>query len=450
MEVLKKNLTITIYGAGYVGLVTAACLAKLEYSVLCVDINSHRIAELNKGNVPIYEPGLKELIAESAGKNLLKFSTDVKAGVEFGLYQFIAVGTPPSANGSADLSYVYSVAEQIAKFRKDYCVVINKSTVPVGTADEVSTIIKKTCDRSKKSLSYAVVSNPEFLKEGSAIQDFMQPDRIVIGADCESAKELMQQLYQPYIAQGYNYLVMDIRSAELAKYTANAMLATKISFMNEISRIAECLNADINLVKQAISLDSRIGPYFINPGCGYGGSCFPKDVRALAFTAEQVGCSPLLLNAVEQVNSKQKQVLFDKIKHYYKNNLHNKKIAIWGLAFKPNTNDIREASSLQLIDALLQAGAHVQAYDPIANNEVQQLYPDASNFKICDSALTALDKVDALAIVTEWDEFKTFDLNQIKNKLANPVIFDGRNIYRLEDLQQLDIKYFAIGRGDKL
>lgn len=350
METYTKKLTITVYGAGYVGLVTAACFAKLGYQVLCADVDVDKIAQLSNGRVPIYEPGLAELIADSMAEKKLRFTTNIAAGVEFGLYQFIAVGTPAKPDGSADLQFVFNVAKKIGEHRQDYCIVINKSTVPVGTADKVNSIIQATAKQLNKSFSYGVVSNPEFLKEGSAIQDFTKPDRIVVGANDAQAIRMMQALYAPFIEQGYPFIAMDTCSAELTKYAANAMLATKISFMNEVSQIAERLGADIELIKAGISLDPRIGPHFINPGCGYGGSCFPKDIKALYATAQAVGYKATLLSAVDQVNIQQKQVLFNKVRSYFNKQLQQKTIAIWGLAFKPNTNDIREAPSLDLID----------------------------------------------------------------------------------------------------
>jgi UDPglucose 6-dehydrogenase len=448
MEIKQEKLTITVYGAGYVGLVTAACLAKMGYSVLCVDVNAQRIAELQTGHVAIYEPGLSDLIQETMANQRLRFSSDIPHGVNFGLLQFIAVGTPQAEDGSADLRYIYAVAEQISRYRTEYCVIINKSTVPVGTADMLSNYLAEASRNAGKPFDYTVVSNPEFLKEGSAIFDFMQPDRIVIGTQDETAIQLMRLLYQPFVSQGFKLLNMDTRSAELTKYAANAMLATKISFINEMSQIAERLGADIEHIRQGISLDLRIGPHFINPGCGYGGSCFPKDVKALSFTAQQVGLYPKLLQSVDSVNQNQKQLLFWKIQRYFKGELQGKVVAVWGLAFKPNTNDIREAASLDLINALLSAGAIVQAYDPVAMPETAACFSQQANFSIKLSATEALQGADILAIVTEWQEFKNYELRAIKDSLSLAVIFDGRNLYEPETLKQLGIKYFAIGRGD--
>lgn len=450
METNTENLTVTVYGAGYVGLVTATCLTKLGYSVLCVDVNSTKVEQLNAGQVPIYEPGLEELIVEAKNADKLKFSTDIKVGAEFGFYQFIAVGTPPTADGSADLQYVYAVAKQIAQYRNHYAVVINKSTVPVGTADEVYKIIAETARELNKPFDFAVVSNPEFLKEGSAVKDFMQPDRIIVGANNDDALTAMQRLYQPFIAQGFKLIAMDIRSAELTKYAANALLATKISFMNEISQIAERLGADVELIKQGIGSDPRIGPYFINPGCGYGGSCFPKDVRALCATAQTANYEPILLPAVEQVNLKQKQVLFKKIQKYFDGQLRGRVLAVWGLAFKPNTNDMRDAASIDLVTALLAAGVRVQAYDPVALAEAMHVFGNESGLSFCTTAQDALEGADALAIVTEWDEFRDFTPEQIRARLVTPVVFDGRNVYEPALMQKLGFTYFAIGRGDKI
>jgi UDPglucose 6-dehydrogenase len=450
METNPKNLNITVYGAGYVGLVTAACFAKLGYQVLCVDINAAKIAELNNGRVPIYEPGLEDLITNSISKQRLHFTTDISAAVNFGFYHFIAVGTPPAADGSADLQYVFSVAKTIGEYRQDYCIIIDKSTVPVGTADKINQLIKDTANKLNKPFDYSVVSNPEFLKEGSAIQDFMQPDRIVVGANDAQAITMMQELYSPFIMQGYQFISMDTLSAELTKYTANAMLATKISFMNEISQIAERVGADIELVKKGISLDPRIGALFINPGCGYGGSCFPKDVKALYATAKQHGYEASLLQTVDQVNIRQKQVLFNKIQRYFNNQLQQKIIAVWGLAFKPNTNDIRDSASIDLIKALLAAGITVQAYDPIAMPEFKQLFGDTPGLNLCDTAQDTLQNADGLAIVTEWAEFRAFAPARIKEYLKQPVIFDGRNIYDPIVLRKLGIKYLGIGHGERL
>ena len=450
METYTKELTITVYGAGYVGLVTAACFAKLGYQVLCVDVDAHKIAELSNGRVPIYEPGLAELITDSIAEKNLGFTTNIAAGVEFGLYQFIAVGTPAKPDGSADLQYVFNVAKAIGEYRQNYCIIINKSTVPVGTADQVNSIIQATAKQLHKPFSYGVVSNPEFLKEGSAIQDFIKPDRIVVGANDAKAIEMMQELYAPFIEQGYRFIGMDTCSAELTKYAANALLATKISFMNEMSQIAERLGADIELIKKGISLDPRIGPHFINPGCGYGGSCFPKDVKALHATAQEVGYNATLLKAVDQVNIAQKQVLFNKVRSYFNNQLQQKTIAVWGLAFKPNTNDIREAPSLELIKSLLAADVKVQAYDPIAMPETKRLFGEITGLNLCQTAYDALQGADALVIVTEWAEFRNFAPVQIKEYLSQPVIFDGRNLFKASLLQQLGIKYFGIGHGEKL
>lgn len=436
-------MKVSIYGAGYVGLVTAVCLAELGNDVICADIDATKIQQLQKAESPIYEPGLTEMLQRHLKLQRIAFTTDIAAAVKHGLFQFIAVGTPPENDGSADLQYVMNVAKQIAQYRAEYCIVVNKSTVPVGTAEKVQQIISS---QQKYQFNFAVISNPEFLKEGHAIRDFMEPDRIVVGADDKHAAEKIRKLYSPLIDNEQRFLVMDIASAELTKYAANAFLATKISFINEISQIAEKVGADIKKIALGIGTDPRIGKQFLEAGCGYGGSCFPKDVRALKKIAEQNGLQNEILTAVENVNNKQKQILLQKIQNYFANNLTNKTIALWGLAFKPNTNDMREASSRILMEALWELGVNIQAYDPVANESAKQIYGERKNFKLCSSAELALHNADALAIVTEWQEFRVPNFQMIKEKLKHPVIFDGRNLFEPEHLRDLGIEYFAVGR----
>lgn len=441
-------MDVTIYGSGYVGLVTAACLAQVGNNVLCVDIDENRIKQLKQSIVPIHEPGLQELIQTNLEATRIDFTLDAEKGIEHGLFQFIAVGTPPDEDGSADLQHVLGVAQAIGKNINDYKIIVNKSTVPVGTADKVSKALQSELDARNCNVEFDVVSNPEFLKEGAAIEDFMKPDRIIVGVENPRTAELMRVLYAPFNRSHDRVQLMDLASAELTKYAANAMLATKISFMNELANIAEQLGADIEQVRLGIGSDPRIGYQFIYPGCGYGGSCFPKDVKALQYTAKSVGYTPALLSAVDTVNQNQKQVLFNKINEYFKGNLNDKIIALWGLAFKPNTDDMREASSRDLMEALWKAGAKIQAYDPVAMNECKRIYGDHPQLTICKTANDTLESADALAIVTEWNEFRSPDFTKIKNSLSNSAIFDGRNLYEPSLMQQLGFKYFAIGRGN--
>ena len=443
-------MRVTIFGSGYVGLVTGACLADTGNHVVCVDIDAEKVDRLNRGEVPIYEPGLDTLIERSHSAGRLEFTTDVVRAVEHGVFQFIAVGTPPDEDGTADLRYVLDVAESIAERLNDYRVIINKSTVPVGTADRVREKIETVLAQRGVNTEFDVVSNPEFLKEGAAIQDFMKPDRIVIGTDNPRTTELLRALYEPYNRNHERLLVMDVRSAELTKYAANAMLATKISFMNELANLAEIVGADIENVRLGIGSDPRIGFHFIYPGAGFGGSCFPKDVRALAATARVHGLPAELLRAVEQVNDRQKSVLFEKIRQYFKGEMAGRRIAVWGLAFKPNTDDMREASSRVLLEALWNAGCEVTAYDPEAATEARRIYGERSDLKIVDTAEDALSGADALAIVTEWREFRSPDFERLKRILKLPVIFDGRNLYDPAVLKAAGFKYFAIGRGDSI
>ena len=439
-------MKVTIYGSGYVGLVTGACLAQMGIDVLCVDIDQNKINKLKQGEIPIYEPGLQKMVSENTAAGRLKFTLSAEEGVQHGLFQFIAVGTPPDEDGSADLRYVLAVAHSIAEHMQDYRIVVDKSTVPVGTADKVRAAMQSTLNERSSELEFDVVSNPEFLKEGAAIDDFMKPDRIVIGTDNPRTTALMRELYAPFNRNRDRMVTMDIRSAELTKYAANAMLATKISFMNELSNMAEILGADIEQVRVGIGSDPRIGYSFIYPGWGYGGSCFPKDVQALERTANEIGYKAELLAAVEAVNYRQKEKLFQKL-HKHFGDLNGKTIAVWGLAFKPNTDDMREASSRTLMEALWQAGAKVQAYDPVAQEECTRIYGQRDDLKLCDSAEAALIGADALAIVTEWQEFRSIDAGLVKSKLSEPVIVDGRNLYEPEQMAKKGITYYAIGRG---
>jgi UDPglucose 6-dehydrogenase len=442
-------MRLTIFGSGYVGLVTGACFAEAGNTVLCVDVDKRKIEKLQKGESPIYEPGLDDLLKRNIEAGRLTFTTDAEEGVKHGLFQFIAVGTPPDEDGSADLRYVLAVAESIGKHVNEYRIVVNKSTVPVGTADKVKAKIDETLAARGAQIEFDVVSNPEFLKEGAAISDFMKPDRIVVGTDNPRTGELLKALYDPFTRSRERMIIMDVRSAELTKYAANAMLATKISFMNELANLAERVGADIERVRQGIGSDPRIGYHFIYPGCGYGGSCFPKDVQALARSAHEQDFDAELLEAVESVNKRQKQVLFEKINRYFKGDLSGKTIAVWGLAFKPNTDDMREAPSRALVEALWAAGARVRAYDPVAGEEAHRLYGDRSDWTLVKSAKEALKGADALAIVTEWQEFRSPDFDFIKSALKSPVIFDGRNLYDPGFVDRFGLKYFAIGRGDR-
>jgi len=441
-------MRVTIFGCGYVGLVTGACLAETGNHIICVDIDDARVERLNRGEIPIYEPGLEALVERAREAGRLEFSTDVARGVEHGLFQFIAVGTPPGEDGSADLQHVLGVARSIGEHLSEYRIVVNKSTVPVGTADLVKAEIASVLEARGAKVQFDVVSNPEFLKEGAAVDDFMKPDRVVIGSEDPRAGELLRALYDPFNRSHERVIVMDVRSAELTKYAANAMLAARISFMNELANIAERLGADIERVRVGIGSDPRIGYSFIYPGCGYGGSCFPKDVRALIATSQSVGYPPELLQAVEQVNLRQRQVLFERIHSYYDGDLRGKTIALWGLAFKPDTNDMREASSRALMEALWDAGASVRAYDPAALAEARRSYGERDDLVLCEHADDALRGADSLAVVTEWREFRTPDFEHIKSMLTEAVIFDGRNLYDPRYLKDAGFKYFAIGRGD--
>ncbi|MBB1073055.1 UDP-glucose/GDP-mannose dehydrogenase family protein [Rhodoferax sp. 4810] len=439
-------MDITIFGSGYVGLVTGACLAEVGNHVLCIDVDQSKIDLLNSGGVPIYEPGLDTLIAKNRAAGRLTFSTDAVAGVHHGLFQFIAVGTPPDEDGSADLQYVLAVAKTIGQHLTQYRIIVDKSTVPVGTADRVQQTINDTLAARGMSIEFDVVSNPEFLKEGAAIEDFMRPDRIVIGTDNPRTAELLRALYAPFNRNRDRLVLMDIRSAELTKYAANAMLATKISFMNELSNIAEAVGADIEMVRVGIGSDPRIGYQFIYPGCGYGGSCFPKDVRALARTATGIGYQPQLLQAVEDVNDRQKELLFAKIDQYFNHALTGKTFAIWGLSFKPNTDDMREAASRRLMEQLWQAGAIVRAFDPVATHEARRIYGERPELILMDDPMEALEGADGLIIVTEWSQFRSPDFTAIRVALRTPVLFDGRNLFDYKHVTTAGLTYVSIGR----
>ena len=440
-------MKITVFGSGYVGLVTGACLADVGNQVMCMDVDQGKIDKLKQGIIPIYEPGLEDMVKDNMAAGRLHFTTDVKEAVDFGLFQFIAVGTPPDEDGSADLRYVLAVAKSVAEHMNDYKIIVDKSTVPVGTADRVKQAVLDVLAERGESQEFDVVSNPEFLKEGSALDDFMKPDRIIIGTDNPRTAELLKALYSPFNRSRERVITMDIRSAELTKYAANAMLATKISFMNELANLAERLGADIEHVRHGIGSDSRIGYSFIYPGCGYGGSCFPKDVKALERTAKEMGYHAELLSAVENVNDRQKHRLFEKISAHYPNGVKGKTFALWGLAFKPNTDDMREAPSRVLLEALIDAGATVQAYDPEAMHEAQRIYGDKAGLTYCAKQNQALDNADALIIVTEWKQFRSPDFDDLSRVLKDKVIFDGRNMYEPKFVKQAGLQYYAIGRS---
>ncbi|MGB9331951.1 MAG: UDP-glucose/GDP-mannose dehydrogenase family protein [Steroidobacteraceae bacterium] len=443
-------MRVTIFGSGYVGLVTGACLADAGNHVVCVDVDAAKIERLTRGEIPIHEPGLDALIKRNAEAGRIEFTTDAVRGVDHGLFQLIAVGTPPGEDGSADLRYVLAVARTIGTHLNRYSIVVTKSTVPVGTADKVRAELMHTLAGRHAKVEFDVVSNPEFLKEGAAITDFMKPDRVVIGTDNPRTTELMRALYEPFIRNHDRLIVMDIRSSELTKYAANAMLATKISFMNELANIAERVGADIEKVRIGIGSDPRIGYSFIYPGTGYGGSCFPKDVQALIRSAHEAGHEPQILNAVEAVNGRQKEVLYQKMLRHFAGNLKGRTIALWGLAFKPNTDDMREAPAVTLIELLLKAGAYVHAYDPVAAQEAHRIFAGRAGVTLAKNAYEAAQGADALAIVTEWQEFRSPDFERLKQILKAPLIFDGRNLYDPAMLSRFGLTYHAIGRGRPL
>jgi len=440
-------MKVTVIGTGYVGLVSGTCLAELGNDVVCLDLDPEKIRILLEGGIPIYEPGLQDLVRRNVAAGRLHFTTDVEKSVQHGTVQFIAVGTPPDEDGSADLQYVTAAARNIGKYMTDYKVIVDKSTVPVGTGDKVKTAVAQELSQRGIQTPFSVVSNPEFLKEGAAVEDFMRPDRIVIGCDDEQAVQYMRALYTPLQRNHDRLIVMDTKSAELTKYAANAMLATRISFMNELANLADKLGADIESVRKGIGSDSRIGYDFLYAGCGYGGSCFPKDVKALIKTAQDdAGIHLQVLNAVEAANETQKHVLSGKIRTRFGKSLSGKHFALWGLAFKANTDDMREAASREVIADLLNMGATVTAYDPVARHEAQRLYSGESRLGYAENPMDAQEGADALVIVTEWKEFRSPDFDAIKARLKSPVIFDGRNLYDPKLVRGLGLEYFAIGR----
>jgi UDPglucose 6-dehydrogenase len=440
-------MKISVFGTGYVGLVQGTVLAEVGHDVLCVDVDAAKVEALKEGRIPIYEPGLEDMVRRNHADGRLNFTTDAAEAVAHGRIQFIAVGTPPDEDGSADLRYVLAVAATIAEHMAEPKVVITKSTVPVGTSDKVRAKLGEVLGARGSQLSFDVVSNPEFLKEGAAVADCMRPDRIVIGTDSPEAEDLLREVYGPFNRNHDKIIVMDVRSAELTKYAANCMLATKISFMNEMACLAERLGADVEMVRHGIGSDPRIGYHFIYPGAGYGGSCFPKDVKALIHTARQNGFEPTLLNAVEDRNDAQKEVIFEKISRHYGGNLKGRTFALWGLAFKPNTDDMREAASRVLMEALWAAGATVQAFDPEAMEETQRLYGDRDDLTLCGTKEACLRGADALVTLTEWQVFRAPDFDLIHERLKAPVIFDGRNLYDPVRMARKGFLYYAIGRG---
>lgn len=440
-------MKITIYGSGYVGLVTGALIADVGNDVLCVDVDETKVANLKKGIIPIFEPGLDDVIKRNVEASRLDFTTNMDDAVAHSEVQFIAVGTPPGEDGSADMQYVAAVAKTIAERMTESKIVVNKSTVPVGTGDMVETVIAEGLKARNMSLPYSVVSNPEFLKEGAAIEDFMKPDRIVIGTDDDHAADVMRELYAPFCRNRRDRLVfMSRKSSELTKYAANSLLATKISFMNELSNIADKLGADIEDVRVGIGSDPRIGYHFIYPGCGYGGSCFPKDVKALIATARENNYEAQLLQSVDSVNDRQKHVLFEKLMKHFDNNIQGKKFAIWGLSFKPNTDDLREAPSRVLIESIFEHGGTVRAYDPVAMNEMRHFYPDEKRLELVGTASDTLEGCDALLINTEWREFRSPNFELLKKSLKNPLVIDGRNLYQPEQMHEQGVTYDCIGR----
>lgn len=439
-------MRINVIGTGYVGLVTGTCLAEVGNDVLCLDLDASKIEILNNGDIPIHEPGLLEMVRRNVAAGRLQFTTSIEESVAFGVVQFIAVGTPPDEDGSADLKYVTAAARNIGRLMTEYKVIVDKSTVPVGTADKVRQAVMEELQERNESIPFAVVSNPEFLKEGAALNDFLRPDRIVIGTEDARAIELMRNVYAQFNRNHDRIVVMDVRSAELTKYAANAMLATRISFMNELANLADKLGADIEQVRLGIGSDPRIGFDFLYAGCGYGGSCFPKDVNALINTARENEIDLRVLTAVDQANEKQKHVLLDKIVARFGTNLKGMNFAVWGLAFKPNTDDMRAATSRVLMEGLWARGATVTAYDPVAMAESKRIYGDDPRLRYAESAMDALDDADALAIVTEWKEFRVPNFESIKAALITPAIFDGRNLYSPEFMREQGIEYYAIGR----
>ncbi len=437
-------MKITIVGTGYVGLVSGTCFAETGVDVTCVDIDEKKINGLKKGIVPIYEPGLETMIQRNVDKKRLKFSTSLKDSMKDCQVIFSAVGTPPDEDGSADLKYVLAVAREVGQNMTDYLVMVTKSTVPIGTANKVKAAIQKELDKRNVDIPFDVASNPEFLKEGNAIDDFLKPDRIVIGVDSERAEKIMKRLYKPFLLNNHPILFMDVPSAELTKYAANSMLATKISFMNDIANLCEIVGADVNMVRRGIGSDSRIGPKFIYAGAGYGGSCFPKDVKALIKTSDENKYSLDILKAVENVNERQKSVLFAKLSKHFNNDLKGKTFALWGLSFKPNTDDMREAPALVLVDKIVEAGAMVKAYDPVAMDEAKRMIGDKIIY--ANDQYDALVDTDALILLTEWNEFRVLNYKVIEKLLKNKLIFDGRNIYEPNEMKEFGFTYYSIGR----
>lgn len=443
-------MKITIFGTGYVGLVTGACLADVGHNVMCVDIDENKINKLKQGVIPIFEPGLENVVKRCYEMGTLDFTTSAETGISHGTVNFIAVGTPPDEDGSADLRYVLEVARTIGRYMNDYKVIVDKSTVPVGTADKVKAAVADELGKRNTDISFDVCSNPEFLKEGSALEDFTKAARIIVGTDSDRVRELMRECYKPYIRNHEKLMFMDVRAAELTKYAANAMLATKISFMNELSQIAEKLGVDIEQVREGIGSDPRIGYQFIYPGCGYGGSCFPKDVKAIARTATEIGCDPKLLNAVEAVNEHQKSTLFRKLNAAFDGDLKGRVIAVWGLSFKPNTDDMREAPSRVLMEALWDAGATVQAYDPEAMEECERIYGQRDDLTLVNSREAAVANADALVVCTEWKIFRAVDFAWLKGQLKQNVVVDGRNLYSPHEAKAAGFLYYGIARGESL
>jgi UDPglucose 6-dehydrogenase len=439
-------MKISVFGSGYVGLVQAAVLAEVGHDVICMDIDAKKVELLKQGHVSIFEPGLASLVKESLEAKRLQFTTDEKLAVQHGEVLFIAVGTPSSDDGSADLSYVMSVGDAVARHRVQPLILVEKSTVPVGTGDSLRAHILDKLDG--RELEFDIVSNPEFLKEGTAVADCRRPDRIIVGCERDEVRDVMRELYAPFNRNHDRIMFMDLRSAELTKYAANCMLATKISFINQIAELAEHLGCDIESVRLGIGADQRIGYHFIYPGCGYGGSCFPKDMRALIHSAEKVNCSSDLLQAVEAINERQKHKLFERVNAFYKGDLAGKTFAVWGLAFKPNTDDMRDAPSRVLLESLFAAGANVRAFDPEAMQETQHLYPDESKLMLMGTPESVLAGADALIICTEWQQFKAPDFDLMRQRLVAPVIFDGRNLYDAERLSRSGFLYFPMGRGE--
>jgi len=439
-------MNLTVIGTGYVGLVTGACFAEMGNDVSCVDIDDDKISQLKKGKIPIYEPGLEKIVRNNYEDGRLKFTTDIKEALETSNIAFIAVGTPMGEDGSADLQYVLKVASEIGRNMQNDMIVVDKSTVPVGTADKVRVTVKKELNNRDSNLDFDVVSNPEFLKEGAAVEDFMKPDRVVVGADSAESMKVMKELYRPFTMSHERFIGMDVRSAEMTKYTANSMLATKISFMNEIARVCEEVGADVNQVRVGIGSDSRIGYHFIYPGTGYGGSCFPKDVRALIKTSENNNISPQILKAVERVNNQQKRVLVDKVIERFSKDLSGKTFALWGLAFKPGTDDMREAPSVTVVNELVKLGARIQAYDPKATEQAKTCYlKDVKNINYYTSKYDALNGADGVLLITEWKEFRSPDFEEIKKRLNVPLFFDGRNQFEPYKMNQIGLEYHCIG-----